>query len=508
MDFGDSPAEAGFRLRLRRWLTDNDPGLPASSTDDAYWAGQAAWHQALYDGGFFGLSWPVEIGGGGLPSVYDVILDEELADAGAPPWPGLGYLVQGLLRHGSAEIQRRFLPGLVNGRERWCQGFSEPEAGSDLAALRTRAEGDGDEYVLHGHKVWTSYSDDATWCLTLARTDPDAPRHKGISAFVVAMDQPGVERRPLRMINGVTKEFGEVVFDGARVPAAAMVGGPGEGWALAMTVVGHEREPGELGYVARYRKAVKELTRRRRRRARALRRRGASRPGVVHHRDRHAAPPREPPALRPPRRHRPRPRRLGRQAAHDLDRGHRRPGGPVDRWCRPRRGGRHLAPHLPLRPGPERHGRHVADPAQPDRPADPRPPDVTVEDELRLHRLLSEYCQRIDDADFGAVASLFTEDGSFTFGAETATGRAALAEWFAANQPPHRRGKHLSANPIVDVEGDRADVSSDFAFVRFIRGALTTEVVGRYVDRCVRVDGTWLIATRVCEVLTAPPDTR
>ncbi len=262
MDFGDSPTEAEFRLRLRRWLADNDPGLPPSSTDDAYWAGQAAWHQALYDGGFFGLSWPVEIGGGGLPSVYDVILDEELADAGAPPRPGLGYLVQGLLRHGSAEIQRRFLPGLVNGRERWCQGFSESEAGSDLAALRTRAERHGDEYVLHGHKVWTSYSDDATWCLALARTDPDAPRHKGISAFVVPMRQPGVERRPLRMINGVTKEFGEVVFDGARVPAADMVGAPGEGWALAMTVVSHEREPGELGYVARYRKAVKELTRR------------------------------------------------------------------------------------------------------------------------------------------------------------------------------------------------------------------------------------------------------
>ncbi len=133
---------------------------------------------------------------------------------------------------------------------------------------------------------------------------------------------------------------------------------------------------------------------------------------------------------------------------------------------------------------------------------------MTVEDELRLHRLLAEYCQRIDDADFAAVAALFTGDGSFTFGAETATGRATLAEWFAANQPPHRRGKHLSANPIIDIEGDRADVSSDYAFVRFIRGVLTTEVVGRYVDHCVRVDGTWLIATRVCEVLTPPPDTR
>ena len=148
----------------------------------------------------------------------------------------------------------------MNGRERWCQGFSEPDAGSDLAALRTRADLDGDEYVLHGHKVWTSYSDDADWCLVLARTDHEVPKHKGISAFVVPMDQPGIEQLPLKMINGITKEFGEVVFDGARVPAANMVGQPGEGWPLAMTVVSHEREPGELGYVGRYRKAVKELT--------------------------------------------------------------------------------------------------------------------------------------------------------------------------------------------------------------------------------------------------------
>ena len=206
MDFGDSPDEAAFRQRLRTWVADNNPGLPASSTDDAYWAGQAAWHQSLYNAGFFGLSWPEEVGGQGLPSVYDVILDEELAAAGAPPRPGLGYLVLGILRHGSTEIQQRFLPGLVNGRERWCQGFSEPDAGSDLAALRTRADLDGDEYVLHGHKVWTSYSDDADWCLALARTDHEVPKHKGISAFIVPMDQPGIQQLPLKMINGITKD--------------------------------------------------------------------------------------------------------------------------------------------------------------------------------------------------------------------------------------------------------------------------------------------------------------
>ena len=259
MDFGDSDEELAFRLRLRAWLRDNNPGLPPSSTTDEYWAGQATWHQTLYDAGFFGLSWPTEVGGLGLPSVYEVILDEELIAAAAPPRPSVGYLVQGILRHGNEDVRHRFLPGLVSGRARWCQGFSEPEAGSDLAALRTRPVRDGSEYVITGHKVWTSYSDSADWCLVLARTDPDVPKHRGISAFVVPMRQPAVTQRPLRMINGITREFGEVLFDGARVDAANMIGAPGEGWRLAMTVVSHEREPGELGYVARYGKLVNEL---------------------------------------------------------------------------------------------------------------------------------------------------------------------------------------------------------------------------------------------------------
>jgi alkylation response protein AidB-like acyl-CoA dehydrogenase len=260
MDFGDAPDEAEFRLRLRGWLETNNPGLPTSSTDDEYWAGMAAWHQSLHGGGFFGMSWPREIGGQELPSVYDVILDEELAAAGAPPRPSLGYLVEGILEHADQDIRQRFLPGIVNGRERWCQGFSEPDAGSDLASLRTRADRDGDEYVITGHKVWTSYSDDADWCLVLARTDHDVPKHKGISAFAVPMHQSGIEQRPLRMINGITKEFGEVIFDGARVPAADMIGDPGRGWALAMTVVSHEREPGELGFAGRYTKLVSQLS--------------------------------------------------------------------------------------------------------------------------------------------------------------------------------------------------------------------------------------------------------
>src|SRR5262249_39679433 len=124
---------------------------------------------------------------------------------------------------------------------------------------RTTATRDGDDYVINGHKIWTSYSDVAHWCLLLARTDSEVPKHKGLSAFAVPMHQAGIEQRPLRMINGITTEFGQVLFDGARVSAENMIGAPGEGWRVAMTIVSHEREPGELGYVARYAKTVKEL---------------------------------------------------------------------------------------------------------------------------------------------------------------------------------------------------------------------------------------------------------
>src|SRR3954453_2226543 len=259
MDFRDSPAEAEFRARFRAWLAANDDLLHTSSTDDEYWARQAEWHTALYDAGFFGLSWPAKYGGPELPTVFDVILEDELAAAGAPPRPSLGYLVQGITTHASDAVKDRFLPGLISGRERWCQGFSEPDAGSALASLRTTATRDGDDYVIDGHKVWTSYSDVADWCFLLARTDPDVPKHKGLTAFAITMHQDGIEQRPLRMINGVTKEFGQVLFDGARVPAGDMIGEPGEGWRIAMTIVSHEREPGELGYVARYAKTVHEL---------------------------------------------------------------------------------------------------------------------------------------------------------------------------------------------------------------------------------------------------------
>ena len=257
MDYRDSPEEAEFRSRLRAWLAVHAGEFKLSG--DEYWTRYGEWHRALYDAGFFGLSWPREYGGQDLPPVYDVILDEELSLTGAPPRPSLGYLVTGLGHHGSPELCQRFLPGMINGTERWCQGFSEPGAGSDLASLATTAVLDGDDYVINGHKIWTSYSDVADWCLLLARTDPGAARHKGISAFIISMHQPGIEQRPLKMISGVSTEFGQVLFDGARVPARNMVGAPGEGWKLAMTVVSHEREPSTLGFTARYAKTVKKL---------------------------------------------------------------------------------------------------------------------------------------------------------------------------------------------------------------------------------------------------------
>jgi alkylation response protein AidB-like acyl-CoA dehydrogenase len=257
LDYRDSAQEAEFRSRLREWLASHAREFALSG--DEYWARYGEWHRALYDAGFFGLSWPRRYGGQDLPPVYDVILDEELAAAGAAPRPSLGYLVTGLGQHGSQELCQRFLPGMINGTERWCQGFSEPGAGSDLASLATAAVRDGDEYVIDGHKVWTSYSDVADWCLLLARTDPSPRRHQGISAFVISMHSPGIEQRPLKMISGISTEFGQVTFDGARVPAANMVGAPGEGWKLAMTVVSHEREPATLGFTARYGKTVNML---------------------------------------------------------------------------------------------------------------------------------------------------------------------------------------------------------------------------------------------------------
>jgi alkylation response protein AidB-like acyl-CoA dehydrogenase len=261
MDYRDDEAEAQFRERLRAWLKDHSPSQALPSTDDRYWAKAAEWHKSLYNGGWFGVSFPRRFGGQGLSPVYEAIVDDELAWAGTAPKPSLGYIVHGMLRHAPDEICERFLPAMIAGTQRWCQGFSEPEAGSDLAGLRTTATLHGDEYVVNGHKIWTSYSDVADWCILLARTDPDVPKHQGLTAFAMPMHQPGVTQKPLRMINGVSNEFGELLIEGARIPAANRISELGAGWAMAMTILNHERSPADLGYTARYSRTVRELER-------------------------------------------------------------------------------------------------------------------------------------------------------------------------------------------------------------------------------------------------------
>lgn len=258
MDFRDDPAAAEFRAEFRAWLADHTPSgaAPVGGPERAqFWN---SWHRALYAGGWMGLSWPVEFGGRGLAPTYEAIFNDEIGRAGAPPAPHVGFLGRALLHFGSEEQKRRYLPGLLSGDEIWCQGFSEPGAGSDLAALATRATPTGDRWVVDGQKVWTS---DAAWadrCLLLARTDPEAPTHKGISVLIVDMAAPGIEVRPIVQSNGDT-EFNEVFFSGVEVPIADVVGEPGQGWTIAMTTVGYERGPADVGFSSRYVRTLGEL---------------------------------------------------------------------------------------------------------------------------------------------------------------------------------------------------------------------------------------------------------
>jgi len=260
VDYDDSPEEAEFRLRLRAWLVDNNPGPhPPRNDSAAEHAFNISWQQSLYRGGWLGLSWPAEYGGRGLNPFYDAILNEELGVAGiAHAAPPVGWLGRAILAYGTEEQRRRHLPSLLNGDTSWCQGFSEPGAGSDLASLRTYAEPDGDVYRVTGQKLWTSGAQFADWCLLLARTDRDVPKHKGITAFTVKMDTPGITVRPFRQAWGGTR-FCEVFFDGAEVPATDRLGAEGDGWPLATVVLAYERGPSELGVVATFRAALDEL---------------------------------------------------------------------------------------------------------------------------------------------------------------------------------------------------------------------------------------------------------
>jgi alkylation response protein AidB-like acyl-CoA dehydrogenase len=224
-----------FRDRVRRFLEEHAP-----LADDA-----DAWRTCLHEHGLLGVAWPREYGGGGLTQVEQVVLAEEFARAGVPtgaPHDNFGIKMVGntLLRWGTEEQRRRFLPRILSGADRWCQGYSEPDAGSDLAALSTRAVRDGDEWVIDGQKIWTSLASDASWIFLLARTDPEAHGHRGISFLLCPMDQPGIEVRPIEMLNH-EREFCEVYFTGARTPIENVVGEVGAGWAVAMTLLAHER---------------------------------------------------------------------------------------------------------------------------------------------------------------------------------------------------------------------------------------------------------------------------
>jgi alkylation response protein AidB-like acyl-CoA dehydrogenase len=201
------------------------------------------WQAACYEAGFVGRAWPSEFGGGGRPAVEQIIVDQELAAGSAPEFVnvvGLDVLGPSLLRFGNDEQRRRYIPPILAAEEIWCQGFSEPEAGSDLASLRTRAAADGDDYVINGQKTWVSWGQYATFCGLLGRTDDSVPRHRGISMLIVDMSSPGVEVRPMTQITGHA-EFSELFLEDVVVPRENLLGQLGDGWKIAMHTLGHER---------------------------------------------------------------------------------------------------------------------------------------------------------------------------------------------------------------------------------------------------------------------------
>jgi alkylation response protein AidB-like acyl-CoA dehydrogenase len=260
MDFRDTPEEAEYRSTLRKWLADN---VPADWTSIEGWEARdqlrRRWHRALYEAGYVGQTWPVQWGGRDLSPSYDAILNEESGDAGAPPLPaGVNFLGRVVYTYASDEQKTRFLPSTLNGDIEWCQGFSEPGAGSDLAALTTRAVLDGDRYVVNGQKMWTSNGQFSDWCLLLARTDPNVPKHKGISAFLVDMQTPGITVRPIVLADG-DPETTEVFWDDVEIPVDQRLGQPGDGWLIAMTTFSYERGPADIGVISSYRRALRDV---------------------------------------------------------------------------------------------------------------------------------------------------------------------------------------------------------------------------------------------------------
>jgi alkylation response protein AidB-like acyl-CoA dehydrogenase len=242
VDLTLTPSELEFRDEARAWIEANHPG-PRPEGDEAGFEFLRAWQRKLNERGWAGLTWPVEYGGAGATLVEMAIFFEELARARAPRMANtLGLTMGGptVIAHGTDSQKERFLGPILSADEIWCQGFSEPQSGSDLASLRTRAVRNGDEWIVTGQKVWTTMAHQSKWCMLVARTDPDAPKHRGITYFLMDMEQDGVEVRPLRQITGEA-EFNELFLEDARIPHENIVGGENNGWTVAITTLMHER---------------------------------------------------------------------------------------------------------------------------------------------------------------------------------------------------------------------------------------------------------------------------
>jgi alkylation response protein AidB-like acyl-CoA dehydrogenase len=244
MDLTFSDKETAFRDELRSWLADNPPEPePLDGGEDAKNSWRKNWQRRLYDAGWAAPAWPVEYGGRGATLTESAIYYEEIGRARVPLAANtLGLLLGGptLMVWGSDEQKERYLPPILSAEEIWCQGFSEPEAGSDLAALKTRAVKHGDEWVVTGQKVWTSGAQYSKWCMLVARTDTEVPKHKGLTYFLMDMEQDAVQVRPLRQITGEA-EFNELFIEEAKIPDANVVGGVGNGWKVALTTLMNER---------------------------------------------------------------------------------------------------------------------------------------------------------------------------------------------------------------------------------------------------------------------------
>src|ERR1019366_3438637 len=251
MDFNYSPEDEAFRQQFRGWLAANIKSVPPSrellaEEGDDTWHEAVGWHKKLNEGKWIGISWPKDYGGRGASVLQNIIYHEELERAGTGvPFTGMGISLLGptLIHWGTEEQKKRHLPKILAGEEIWCQGYSEPNSGSDLASLQTRAVEEGDYFIVNGQKVWTSIAQHADWIFLLVRTDPNAPKHKGISYLLVDMHSPGITVRPLVQITG-GKGFNEVFFEDVRVPKKNIVGELNQGWQVAIITLMFERSSG------------------------------------------------------------------------------------------------------------------------------------------------------------------------------------------------------------------------------------------------------------------------